>query len=84
MKVLTKNQAKALIALLNSEDKTAYDCHVTMNTMYALVKLKLIERINWKDIIWSGWESTSVEFKLTELGQKQAKILQEKKNQEPE
>ena len=71
--MVTTNQRKALIALLNPENETAYDCRVTMNTMYALMKLKLIVRTNWKDVVWLGWERTEIKFKLTELGEKQAK-----------
>ncbi len=78
MKALTKNQEKAILALINPENKTAYDCHVTMNTMYALTKLRLIERTNWDDLVWLCWERTIIEYKLTDLGQKQAKILREK------
>lgn len=55
-KDLTVAQKKALVVLLDSKNKTAYDCHTTMKTMHALLTRKLIQRTNWEDVVWLGKE----------------------------
>lgn len=75
MEKITEPQKKALLALLDTENKTAYDCKVSMNTIYALNNRGLIERINYNKPTWFGWERTQFNFKLTEKGETLAKSL---------
>ena len=77
MSILSKEQERVLIAFLNTENETAYDCETTMNTIHALLNRDLIKRTNYNEIVWFGWEQVSMKFKLTELGQRIAKKLQE-------
>lgn len=75
--LLSKEQKRVLILLLDKENKTAYGCGTTMRTMNALLRRDLIKRTNYDETVWLGWESTGMKFALTESGRVLAEKLKE-------
>jgi len=47
---------------------TAYRLGVTMNTMNSLLNRDLIERADWNELVWLGWEATEMTFAITQKG----------------
>ena len=65
---LSRTQTEVLKKMSRTEPKTAYDLQTSMNTLYALSKRGLIQRTNYNEPTWFGWERTSYEFVLTKEG----------------
>jgi NADH pyrophosphatase NudC (nudix superfamily) len=65
---LSKIQQQTLEKMKDKKEYNAYGLSVTMNTVYSLHNKGLIVRSNYNDLIWTGWESTCLKFKITKLG----------------
>lgn len=70
---LSEIQRKTLEKMKDEKIHIAYDLRVTMNTLYALLERKLIERTNYEVITWLGCERTTYEFRITEKGKEEMK-----------
>ena len=79
--LLTKEQERVLVLLLDEKKETAYSCSTTMRTIYALLRRDLIKRTNYGEMVWSGWENTGMKFKLTESGRVLAEKLKEQRQE---